>query len=150
MKKLLLVFALFLAISIRMQAQSATQKVYAAVMKNQPADVDKLLTAGADANAPVEMMPGFPTTFLVIAAGNGHLEVVQALIKNKAQVDKPDSFGVTPLMAAAGQGSLEVTQFLLSSGANPKAKDKDGKDVLANAKEGGNAEVVKYLQSKMK
>lgn len=150
MKKLLLVFALFLVSSTCLLAQTATQKVYAAVMKNQPADLEKLLAAGADANAPVEMMPGFPTTFLVIAAGNGHLEVVQALLKNKAQVDKPDSFGVTPLMAAVAQGSLEVTQLLLSSGANPKAKDKEGKDVLATAKEGGNADIVKYIQSKLK
>ncbi|RSK24691.1 ankyrin repeat domain-containing protein [Hymenobacter metallilatus] len=149
MKKLLLGLTLFIATLSFAQAQTATQKVYAAVVKNQPTAVDALLSAGADANAPVEMVPGFPTTFLVLAAGNGHLEVVKALLKNKAQVDKPDSFDVTPLMAAAAQGSLDVVQFLLASGANPKAKDKDGKDVLATAKEGGNADVVKLIQSKL-
>ncbi|UOQ77579.1 ankyrin repeat domain-containing protein [Hymenobacter sp. 5516J-16] len=150
MKKLLLAITLFLAATTFSQAQTPTQKVYAAVIKNKPADVDALLSAGADANATVEMMPGFPTTFLIIAAGNGHLEVVKALVKNKAQVDKPDSFNATALMAAAANGSLAVVEFLLASGANPKAKDKDGKDVLASAKEGGNAEVLKLIQAKAK
>ncbi|TGE06210.1 ankyrin repeat domain-containing protein [Hymenobacter fodinae] len=149
MKQLLLVFALFLTSAVAF-AQTPTQKVYAAVVKNKPADVEALLAAGADANAPVEMMPGFPTTFLIIAAGNGQLDVVKALVKNKAQIDKTDSFNATALMAAAAKGSLDVVEFLLASGANPKAKDKDGKDVLANAKEGGNAEVVKLIQAKAK
>ncbi|MBT2558233.1 ankyrin repeat domain-containing protein [Hymenobacter sp. ISL-91] len=149
MKKLLLVFALFLTTTLLAQAQTPTQKVYAAVVKNHPADVEALLGAGADANAPVEMMPGFPTTFLVIAAGNGHLDLVKALLKNKAQVDKTDSFQMTPLMAAAANGSLDVVELLLASGANPKAKDKDGKDVLAAAKEGENEQVIKLIKSKM-
>ncbi|GAB2786407.1 ankyrin repeat protein [Hymenobacter luteus] len=150
MKKLLLAFTILLATATLTHAQTLTQKVYAAVMKNKAAEVEALLTAGADANAAVEMMPGFPTTFLVIAAGNGHLDVVKALVKNKAQVDKPDSFNTTALIAAAAAGHLPVVEFLLASGANPKAKDKDGKDVLASAKEGGNAEVVKLIQAKAK
>ena len=149
MKTLLLVFALFLALASTARAQTPTQKVYAAVVKNKPADVDALLAAGADANAPVEMMPGFPTTFLVLAAGNGHLDVVKTLLKNKALVDKTDSFGMTPLMAAAANGSPEVVAFLLASGANPKAKDKDGKDVLAAAKEGENEDVIKLIKGKL-
>ncbi|OWP61444.1 hypothetical protein CDA63_19380 [Hymenobacter amundsenii] len=149
MKKLLLVFALFLASSSMVWAQTPTQKVYAAVVKDKPADVDALLGAGADANAPVEMMPGFPTTFLVIAAGNGHLDVVKVLLKNKAQIDKTDSFQMTPLMAAAANGSLDVVQFLLTNGANPKARDKDGKDMLAAAKEGENEDVIKLIKSKL-
>ncbi|WP_019948146.1 ankyrin repeat domain-containing protein [Hymenobacter aerophilus] len=150
MKKLLLVFTLFLTTTLLARAQSAPpQKVYAAVVKNNPAEVDALLATGTDPNAPVEMMPGFPTTFLVIAAGNGHLDVVKALLKNKAQVDKTDSFQMTPLMAAAANGSLDVVEFLLANGANPKAKDKDGKDVLAAAKEGENEQVVKLIKSRI-
>ncbi|RPD47981.1 ankyrin repeat domain-containing protein [Hymenobacter sediminis] len=150
MKKLLLVFTIFLAATTLTQAQTPVQKVYGAVVKNKAADVDALLAAGADVNAPVEMMPGFPTTFLIIAAGNGQLEIVKTLVKHKAQIDKPDSFNATALMAAAANGSLDVVEFLLANGANPKAKDKDGKDVLASAKESGNAEVVKLIQAKAK
>ncbi|QJX48962.1 hypothetical protein HMJ29_19435 [Hymenobacter taeanensis] len=149
MKQLLLIFALFLTSAVAF-AQTPTQKVYAAVVKNKVPDVEALLAGGADANAPVEMVPGFPTTFLIIAAGHGQLDVVKALVKHKAQVDKTDSFAATALMAAAANGSLDVVEFLLANGANPKAKDKDGKDVLANAKEGGNADVVKLIQTKAK
>ncbi|SHM04479.1 ankyrin repeat domain-containing protein [Hymenobacter psychrotolerans] len=148
MKTLLLVFALFLGSLTAAHAQTPTQKVYAAVVKNQPEVLERLLAGGADANAPVEMMPGFPTNFLILAAGNGQLELVKILVKHKAQIDQTDSFQATALMAAAAQGSLEVVEFLLANGANPKAKDKEGKDVLANAKEGGNAAVVKLIQTK--
>ena len=148
MKTLLLVFALFLGSLTTIHAQTPTQKVYAAVVKNQPDVLESLLAGGADANAPVEMMPGFPTTFLILAAGNGQLELVRILVKHRAQVDKPDSFNATALMAASLQGSLEVVEFLLANGANPKAKDTDGKDVLASAKEGGNKAVIKLIQDK--
>ena len=148
MKTLLLVFALFLGFLTTIHAQTPTQKVYAAVVKNQPDVLESLLAGGADANAPVEMMPGFPTTFLILAAGNGQLELVRILVKHRAQVDKPDSFNATALMAASLQGSLEVVEFLLANGANPKAKDTDGKDVLASAKEGGNKAVIKLIQDK--
>ncbi|AII53462.1 hypothetical protein N008_15945 [Hymenobacter sp. APR13] len=126
-------------------AQTATQKVYATIVKNQPEALEKLLAAGADANAPVEMVPGFPTTFLILAAGKGQLELVKILVKYKAQIDKNDSFNSTALMAAADEGSAEVAAFLLASGANPNAKDSDGKDVLAHAKEGGSSDVVKLI-----
>lgn len=145
MKRLLLFFVLLLPLPFLANAQTATQKVYATVVKNQPEALQKLLAAGADANAPVEMVPGFPTTFLILAAGKGELELVKILVQYKAQIDKTDSFNATALMAAADQGSAEVTAFLLASGADPKAKDNDGKDVLAHAREGGSSDVVKLI-----
>ncbi|MBC8084697.1 MAG: ankyrin repeat domain-containing protein [Hymenobacter sp.] len=150
MKKILLAFVLFLGGTTLALAQTPTQKVYAAVVKNHPADVDALLKAGADANAPVEMMPGFPTNFLILAAGRSQTEIVKVLLQHKAQVNKPDSFNATALMAAAGEGNAELVSLLLAAGADPKIKDSDGKDALASAKESGNAEVVKLLQAKLK
>jgi ankyrin repeat protein len=145
MKKLVLLFVLFQFLAFFAQAQTTTQKVYAAIVNNQPETLQALLVAGADANAPVEMVAGFPTTFLILAASKGQLELVRILVKHKAQIDKPDSFNATPLMAAADQGSAEVTAFLLASGANPKAVDNDGKDVLAHARQGGSSDVVKLI-----
>jgi len=148
MKKLLLPFVLFIGYTSLTQAQTPTQKVYAAVVKNQPADVEALLKAGADPNAPVEMMPGFPTSFLILAAGQSRTEIVKVLLQHKALVNKPDSFNATALMAAAGEGNAELVTLLLAAGADPKLKDKDGKDALASAKESGNAAVVELLQGK--
>ncbi|WBA43431.1 ankyrin repeat domain-containing protein [Hymenobacter canadensis] len=145
MKKLVLLFVLFQSLTFFAQAQTTTQKVYATIVNNQPEALQALLAAGADANAPVVMVSGFPTTFLILAAGKGQLELVKILVKYKAQIDKPDSFNATALMAAADQGSAEVTAFLLASGANPTARDNDGKDVLAHAKESGSSDVVKLI-----
>ncbi|MBC6698521.1 ankyrin repeat domain-containing protein [Hymenobacter puniceus] len=145
MKKSLLLFVLFLALPFFAKAQTTTQKVYATIIKNQPEALQALLAAGADANAPVEMVPGFPTTFLILAASKGQLELVRMLVAHKAQIDKADSFNSTALMAAADQGSAEVAAFLLANGANPNAKDNDGKDVLAHAREGGSADVIKLI-----
>lgn len=148
MKKLLLSFVLFLGYSSVTHAQTPTQKVYAAVVKNQPADVDALLKAGADPNAPVEMMPGFPTNFLILAAGRSQTEIVKILLQHKASVNKTDSFKATALMAAAAEGNAELVALLLAAGADPKLKDQEGKDALASAKESGNPNVVKLLQGK--
>ncbi|UOQ64631.1 ankyrin repeat domain-containing protein [Hymenobacter volaticus] len=150
MKKLLLVIVLFSGLATVTLAQTPTQKVYAAVVKNKPADVEALLKAGADPNAPVEMMPGFPTSFLILAAGRSQTEIVKILLQHKALVNKPDSFNATALMAAAGEGNMELVTLLLAAGADPKLKDNDGKDALASAKESGNAEVLKLLQTKSK
>ncbi len=150
MKKLLLVFVLFSGITTVALAQTPTQKVYAAVVKNKPTDVDALLKAGADPNAPVEMMPGFPTSFLILAAGQSRTEIVKILLQHKALVNKPDSFNATALMAAASEGNVELVNLLLTAGADPKLKDKEGKDALASAKESGNPEVIKLLEAKLK
>ena len=119
--------ALFLGVFTAGQAQTLTQKGYAAVANNQPAVVESLLTSGADVNASVEMMPGVPTTFLILAAGNGHLDLAKILVKHKAQVDKADSFNATALLAAATNGSLDVVQFLLAHGANAKPRTRMAK-----------------------
>lgn len=146
MKTLLLLVGLFLGTTTAVLAQISTQKLYAAVVKNQPEVLATVLAAGADANAPVEMIPGFPTTLLILAAGNGQLELVKVLLLHKAQIDKADSFNVTALMAAVDQGSAEVVELLLTNGASCKTKDNDGKDALAHAKEGGSAEVLRLIQ----
>ncbi|TGE24025.1 ankyrin repeat domain-containing protein [Hymenobacter aquaticus] len=143
----LLVFLLSLASAAC--AQSPSKELYTAVVKNKPADAEALLKAGADVNAAIELVPGFPTTYLITAAGNGNLELVKALVKYKAQVNKPDAFKGTALMAAASKGNKAIVEFLLASGADTKVKDDEGKDALAHAKEGGNKEVVALIEQKM-
>lgn len=147
MKTLVLVLAFVLGTSAAL-AQTPTQSVYAALVKNKPADVEALLKAGADANAPVEMVPGFPTTFLILAAERSQADIAKVLLQYKADVNKTDSFLATPLMTAAAGGSPELVSLLLAAGANPKAKDNEGNDAFAHAKKSGNPEVLKILQGK--
>src|SRR5512138_566159 len=61
---------------------------------------------------------------LVIAAQEGHLEVVKALREAKANLEGYCDVGEwTPLMAAARFGRKDVVEYLVSAGANLEAED---------------------------
>lgn len=149
MKKSFLLLILLVSLASAAVAQTASKELYTAVVKNKPVDAEALLKAGADANAGIEVVPGFPTTFLITAANNGSLDLVKTLVKYKAQVNKADAFKGTALMAAASKGNKGVVEFLLVSGADAKVKDDDGKDALAHAKESGNKEVIALIEQKL-
>lgn len=150
MRKLFLTLVVSLTLVRIASAQTPAKDLYTAVLKNKSAEVEALLTSGADANASVEMVPGFPTTYLIIAAGQNHLDIVKSLLQHKASVNKADNFRNTPLMAAAAKGHVQVVQLLLASGADAKMQDDDGKNALAFAKEGNHAAVVALLEPKTK
>ena len=58
-------------------------------------------------------------TPLLIAAYNGHLNVVQALVAAEADVDKAKTDdGRTPLWTAAYEGHLDVVQALVAAKAD--------------------------------
>ncbi|WP_197076640.1 ankyrin repeat domain-containing protein [Hymenobacter terrenus] len=132
------------------QTPTPTQALKKAILKNDAPTAETLLTAGADPNAVVEVVPGFPTTYLITAASNNSLALVQLLLKHKAQVNQADGFKATALMAAVGKGSKAIVELLLASGADAKAKDDEGKDALTLAKAGGNPEIVTLLEQKLK
>lgn len=146
MTRAILFLATFFCLAFTTYAQAPSKELATAVMKNNLAAAETLLTAGANPNAVVEIVPGFPTTYLVTAAGNGSLDLVKLLLKHKAQVNQPDGFKGTALMAAAGKGNKALVELLLASGADAKAKDDDGKDALTLAKEGNHPDVVALLE----
>ncbi|MBC6989509.1 ankyrin repeat domain-containing protein [Hymenobacter sp. BT491] len=150
MKKILLLTVFLLSCAALAMAQTPSKELFTAVMKNNAAQVETLLKAGADPNAAIEVVPGFKTSYLITAATNNNLEVVKTLIAHKAQVNAKDAFQVTALMTAAGKGNKSIVELLLANGADVKAKDDDGKDALATAKESGNAEVIALIQQKLK
>ncbi len=131
-------------------AQTPNKELATAVMKNNLAAAETLLNTGANPNSVIEVVPGFPTTYLITAATNGSLDLVKLLLKHKAQVNQPDGFKATALMAAAGKGNKAMVELLLASGADAKAKDDDGKDALTLAKEGGSKETVALLEQRPK
>ena len=149
MRKLLLLTTLLILLGGATRAQTPAKDLYTAVLRNKPAEVETLLTGGADANAAVEMVPGFPTTLLIVAAGQNHLDIVKSLLKHQAQINQSGSFQETALMAAAAKGYQEVVACLLAGGADPKAKDDEGQDALALAKAGNHTAVVGLLSKKI-
>jgi uncharacterized protein len=64
------------------------------------------------------------------AAYLGHRNIVQLLIKFKANINKPSADGRTPLMWAAWRDNVQMIDLLLEHGADTTAVDKDGWNAL--------------------
>ncbi|VDN17895.1 unnamed protein product [Gongylonema pulchrum] len=89
-------------------------------------------------------------TALHLAAANGHLELTDLLLKNKAfdhgaAVEAITLDNQTALHFAARYGQLEVAQRLLALGANPNARDDKGQTPLHLAAENDYPDVVKLF-----
>ncbi|KAI9765585.1 MAG: hypothetical protein M1840_007274 [Geoglossum simile] len=88
---------------------------------------------------------------LQVAAGGGHLDVVERLLVAKADVNASAAdggFGRTALQAAAGGGHLDVVERLLVAKADVNASAADGgfgRTALQAAAGGGHLDVVERL-----
>jgi hypothetical protein len=89
-------------------------------------------------------------TPLLVAAQNGHVEVVVVLLEKGAAVTQGTTDnGGTPLLMAAQQGHVEVVVLLLEKGAAVnQATTDDGATPLFMAAENGHVEVVLVLLEK--
>ena len=82
-----------------------------------------------------------------MAAQNGHVEVVRALVEAEAVVDKARvDDGTTPCLIAAHYGHAEVARALIEAGADvDKARTDDGATPCLIAAQNGYAEVARAL-----
>lgn len=124
-----------------------TTSLYTAANVGCLSSVKYYLARGADVNA----APSNNATPLFVAAQNGYLEIVRALLTvegvdvNAAISDD----GTTPLIAAAHNGHLEVVQALLNKGADVSAATtKEGVTPLSIAAQKGYLEIVRVLLDK--
>ncbi|XP_071122490.1 uncharacterized protein [Mytilus edulis] len=65
-------------------------------------------------------------TPLMLAAWNGHLEVVTYLISQGSQLEDTSGNGYTALHCAALKGQIDVTKWLIDQGCSPWVKSKRG------------------------
>jgi len=108
-------------------------------------EVEDLLLRGADPNKPSDNFQE-PYTPLMFASYQGHVEVVQRLIKGGASVDREEEGdGWTALLFAAKQGNRDVVSLLLNSNADPNWYVDDDCTALSLASQNGHEEVVKEL-----
>ena len=78
--------------------------------------------------------PSDGITPLIAAAQQGHLHVVEYLVKRNVHVDHQDASGETALVKAVRSAKMEVVQYLLTEAkANPKIRNYHGDTALSIA-----------------
>ena len=58
------------------------------------------------------------TTPLIAASHNGHVEIVDLLIKGGADCNKSNGYGASPLYEFSRAGHVDIVDLLIKSGAN--------------------------------
>jgi ankyrin repeat protein len=108
------------------RAEQLAADLLLATDKGDATKVGRLLSAGADPDAPslppqflaqpysADIPPIFP---LICAVGKGHLEVTRRLLEAGGNLNFHDNSGYTPLITAAINGWPKVLQLLLEHGA---------------------------------
>jgi ankyrin repeat protein len=105
-----------------------------------------LLAAHADVNARRADIDNSDTA-LTLAASNGYLEIVQALLAAKADVDAEVALPLnrTALILACSDHHWEVARVLVEAGANVNAMTKTGHTALIEAAYGRSLATVQAL-----
>jgi uncharacterized protein len=96
-----------------------TTPLHWAVYHNDAADVDRLLAAGADANARND----YGSTPLSEAAVIGNAAVIRSLLKAGANVESANADGQTALMIVARSNHVEAARMLLKARAKVNARE---------------------------
>ena len=119
------------------------KKLWPAARECNIEKITKLLGSGMlDVNSIPE---GYYSTPLMIAAANGHIDVVNLLLNKGAEIDKGNDYGTTPLHVAATWGHLHFVELLLDRGALHNSRTRSGGTSLYWAAKGGHKHVVKVL-----
>jgi hypothetical protein len=84
-------------------------------------------------------------TPIIIAAAEGHLEMVKLLIAKGADVNAKNAFGRTALMFASKYGFLDIVKALLQARADPNIRPKEGPIAIIAAGDEGKAQVIREL-----
>jgi len=134
-----LVLALSLALLAPATAGAAAYDDFIQAVKNsKTAEVVSLLRRGIDPNS-VDPT-GQPV--LHVAAREGNVEVVQALVAAGADIDKRNAFQETPIMLASLAGHTKIVDFLVSKEAQI---NQPGWTPLLYAATNGHNEIIKIL-----
>ena len=89
-----------------------------------------------------------PEEKLRMAAADGHLLRVEALLRQDVAVQAADERGMTPLLLAAKHGHRDVAARLLEQGALVNHARRDGVTPLLLAVQGGHRDTVALLLEK--
>ena len=99
----------------------------------------------------LDKMPELPSAvgneLLLLAAGLGHREIADALLKKGVNVNARGIKDRTPIMAAAAFNKIELVRLLIEHGADVSVSDEEGATALKVAENKGNHEIASLLRS---
>ena len=102
--------------------------------------IERLIQAGGEVNEHDEENGSTP---LHAASREGHVEVVDLLIRAGGDVNKQNESGFTPLHYASANG--QVVERLIQAGGEVNTRSSDGWTPLHSASIGGHVEVITAL-----
>ena len=107
------------------------------------------LESGADINSKdLNAKYNENKTALILAASNGHYEIVKFLIDKEAELNAKDQHDSTALIYASRNGHFEIVKYLVENGAELNARNVNVQSALMIAYEYKNYGIVKYLVTK--
>ena len=119
---------------------SDDETVLSAVAKGDIAQVESLLSKGADVNL-ADRMRWVP---LHIAARNNRLDIVELLVSKGANLNPTNNRGQTPLHIAVTNGQKEIVELLITKGADVNIMA-GSENALTLARKGRNTEIIDLL-----
>jgi ankyrin repeat protein len=117
------------------------QELMLATRENNPAEVSRLLSVGADVN----VKDSFDRTPLYWACFNSHVHLFIELLEHGADIESTTSYGRTPLLCACYNGPVSVVIELLRRGSNTEVRDYRGDTPLHDASSNGLVAIVQAL-----
>lgn len=130
----------------QMMGRASTEEFLAAAASGDVATVQKQIVSGVDLNA--KTYKG--ETAVMVAAMEGHTNVVHMLIEAGAAINDQNVYGRhTPLILAALQGHLDTVTVLIESGADKSLKNQFGKTAGEAADSAGHADIVELLTDRV-
>ena len=168
---LLIIAFVILLVPLRQARADAYDELIGAIKSNDLLDAEALFAKGMDVNSTdaggnsllmISVKAGyaemaklllsrhalpdtrnqFGETALMLAAGNGDLQLASLLVQHGAKVNIS---GWNPLIYAAWRGKAKLVKYLLDQGADIDAVAPNGTSALMMASRGGHIETVKLL-----
>lgn len=133
-------FILVLATLVPNLASATTEELLRAAQTNNLPDLQKQINKLGKPAVNTTDPRGY--SLLMIAAREGHAQIVEYLLREKAQINTRNQMGETALMLAAFKGHLPLVQVLHKAGADLKSS---GWTALHYAAYEGHVAVCRYL-----
>jgi uncharacterized protein len=140
-----MVLTLLAWIQSRLSERHMQMEVFRTARTGASEELHSLLEKGGDPNA----LDGEGMSAMMMAAGRGHLECVQVLVKHGADIHLKDKRkGLSALKFAVGEGRVEVARYLLDQGADVNEADNFGRTGLMFAAGQGSIPMVELFLSR--